>query len=141
MKVHRVDYRLVPGLTHAMAGLLLIRKGSADTLISTSFIGSGIDPVDPDSPLSSAQRTALTVCLPIQSDTYVHQDDRVDAAPQTQCSAPVMRFNLRNGDDRLVTVAARAGKYVKPGRLYFRMAENNVSFSKLFSHPPYLNMG
>lgn len=97
MQVHRVDYRLVPGLTHAMAGSLLTRKGSTDTFISPSFIGSGIDPVDQNSLFSSAQKPTLTVHLPFQSETYVHLDDRCDSAPQIQNSVSGLRFNLRNG--------------------------------------------
>ncbi|MBM7342475.1 hypothetical protein [Pantoea coffeiphila] len=141
MKVHRVDYRLVPGLTHAMAGALLPRECSADTLISPSIIGSAIDHDACTGPRFTAQRTALTACLPYQSETNVGLSDRVDADPQIQYSELDLRIILRNGYCRLARVVATAGKYVKPGRIYSRIAENNVSFSKLFSHPPYLNMG
>ena len=141
MKEHRVDYRLVPGLTHAMAGALLPAKCSADTLVSPSFTGLAIDPDARTATHLIAQRTALTACLPFQSETNVGLSDRVGADPQIQYSELDLRIILRNGYCRLARVVATAGKYVKPGRLYSRMAENNVSFSKLFSRPPYLNMG
>lgn len=135
MKVHRVDYRLVPGLTHAMAGSLLTRKSSADTLISPSFIGSGIDPVDQNCPLSSAQSTTLTVCLPFQSVKRICQIECIESASQVLLSIHHLRFFLRIGYCWLAASSTTVSKYVKSGNMYFRTPGNYVSFRKLFSTP------
>lgn len=137
MKVHRVDYRLVPGLTHAMAGTLLSRKCSTNTDVTPSYIGSMIDPGDRIYPHSTAQRKALNVCSSFQSEKYACQNDRAEAAPQVKCRVPDLRLILSNGYYRLAIVA----KYVKPGRIYCRTLGNYVSFGKLFPHSPYFSMG
>lgn len=134
MKVHRVDYRLVPGLTHAMAGALLSRKCSTQTLSSPSFIGLAIDPDDRTCPRFIAQRTSLDIDFPFQSEKQVYLSKRVEAGPRVQCRVLNLNFILRNGYCRLAAVAATAGKYVKSGRIYFRMPGNYVIVGKLFCH-------
>lgn len=61
MKVHRVDYRLVPGLTHAMAGTLLSTQCSTAMIILPSTTGSAIDPDNRFRTHSIAQRMSLTL--------------------------------------------------------------------------------